>query len=64
MALQYLKKDGVFVQPAPFLFSSEAAAPLSWHLTKPQLKAIHDAWDASLNANSRKVVYTQLGCGG
>jgi hypothetical protein len=64
MAVDYLaaQTPKVIVVPAPFLFSSTFPAPLSWHLTEPQIKEIGKSWGDPQNVNSQDVVYGTLGC--
>jgi hypothetical protein len=64
MATKYLAALGnkVEIIPAPFLFSSDSPAPLSWHLTEQQMDEIRASWEHSENMKSRDLVYGTLGC--
>jgi hypothetical protein len=62
MALEYLNQEKIKAQPALFDFRSGIVSPLSWHLNKVQLKAVHQAWEDPHFDNARKAVYSGLGC--
>ena len=46
MAHDYLasQRDPVKVMMVSFLFATKSSAPLSWHLTKDQIKQVGDSW--------------------
>lgn len=52
----------VSVTPEPFLFWSESAPPLSWHLTKQQRKEIGGSWADDGNQQSWREIRTKLHC--
>lgn len=52
--------SGLKVIAIPFLFSTSAPSPLSWHLTSDQLATITTNWDSSIAP--RDAVMTFLGC--
>jgi len=64
MAVDYLaaQKVKVTVRPVSFLFSSDSAAPLSWHLTQHQLDEIGSSWADPQNIKSANLAYQALGC--
>jgi hypothetical protein len=64
MAVDYLaaQKVKVTVTPVSFLFSSDSAAPLSWHLTQHQLDEIGSSWADPQNIKSANLAYQALGC--
>jgi len=62
MAVDYLAAQNVHVKPVPFLFSSEGPAPVSWHLTKPQITEIGRSWGDPGNVESRDLIYDALAC--
>jgi len=45
MILKYLNQEKLNAQPALFPFRTTLVAPLSWHLNKVQMDAIHQALD-------------------
>lgn len=52
--------SGLTVTAIPFLFSTSAPSPLSWHLTPDQLATITTNWDKSVGP--RNAVMAFLGC--
>jgi hypothetical protein len=62
MAVDYLAANHVHVNPVPFLFSSNSAVPLSWHLTSEEIDEVHRSWRDQPNQASQRAVYGALGC--
>ncbi len=64
MAHDYLasERDAVNVTTISFLFASKEPPPLSWHLTKDQLKQIRDSWLEKDNQEAWCEVRTLLNC--
>jgi len=62
IAKSYLGNLNVKIKPAPFLFASDVATPLSWHLTPSQIEEVHNSWWYGKNPESRDMVYGALGC--
>jgi hypothetical protein len=52
----------VDVTPIPFLFATRSPAPLSWHLTKDQLRQVGDSWAEPDNQDAWREVRGSLGC--
>ncbi|HTF23442.1 MAG TPA: hypothetical protein VK937_05925 [Candidatus Limnocylindria bacterium] len=64
MAQDYLasQKDPVKVTTIPFLFATKSPAPLSWHLTKDQIKQIGDSWLERENQEAWRQIREKLTC--
>jgi hypothetical protein len=64
MAQDYLVSEShpVNVVPVSFLFATKEPPPLSWHLTKDQLKQIRDSWLEKDNQEAWCEVRTLLNC--
>ncbi len=64
MAHDYLasQKDPVNVTTINFLFASKEPPPLSWHLTKDQIKQIEDSWLEKDNQEAWREVRALLNC--
>jgi hypothetical protein len=64
MAQDYLasQEDPVNVTAISFLFATKSPAPLSWHLTKDQIKQIGDSWLEKENQEAWRKVCENFSC--